>query len=126
MDLVTIRFRQVARFTDVIWDARNCVVAALRTAPAEEDNSPAEETALEKAVVALIILSRKKWQGSRSRGSSRPRGGQGEDNAWHCDNPQTCSHGWEMSRPGVETATPQGRQRRNITQPYPTRPQKNY
>ena len=37
------------------------MVAALRTAPAEEDNSPAEETALEKAVVALIILSKKKW-----------------------------------------------------------------
>ena len=81
-------------------------MAAVRTAPAEEDTDPTEETALEKAVAALTILSKKKWQSGCSRGGGQPRGGrsggQGKkslcerhekfrDEVWHCDNPKTCS-----------------------------------
>ena len=42
-------------------------MAAVRTAPAEEDTDPTEETALEKAVAALTILSKKRWQSGHSR-----------------------------------------------------------
>ena len=61
-----------------------------------------EEMALERAVAALTILSKKKWQSGRSRGGGRPRGHQGKnplyerherfrEDAWHWDNPKTCS-----------------------------------
>ena len=50
----------------------------MRTAQVEEDNAPVEETALEKAVLALTILSKKKWQGGCSRGGPWPtKGGPG-------------------------------------------------
>ena len=39
------------------------MVGAVRTAAVEEDNAPVEETALEKAVLALTILSKKKLHG---------------------------------------------------------------
>ena len=68
-DLVAVQFQQLeamelAKFADFIWDAKNtkkAVVAAVRTAPSEEDSVPMEETALEKVVTALTILSKKKW-----------------------------------------------------------------
>ena len=117
-DLVAVQFQQLgamklAKFADIIWDARNskkAVVAEVTTTPMEDDSAPMEETALEKAVVALTILSKKKWQSGCSRGGSLPRGGQGggrsggqgkkslcerhekfRDEVWHCDNPKTCS-----------------------------------
>ena len=61
---------ELAKFANIIWDARNAkkaVVEAVRTAPAEEDSAPAEEKALERAVVALTILSKKKWQSGHNR-----------------------------------------------------------
>ena len=103
---------ELAKFANIIWDARNskkAVVAVVRKAPAEEDTAPMEETALEKAVAGLIILSKKKWQSGYSRGGGRFRGGQGGgrsggqgkksicerhekfgEDAWHCNNPKTC------------------------------------
>ena len=103
----------LAKFANVIWDARNskkAVVAAVRTAHTEEDSSPTEETALERAVAALTILSTKKWQSGHGWGGGKQRGvqrggrssGQSKkslcerhkrfrDDAWHCDNPKTCS-----------------------------------
>ena len=53
------------------------MVAAVRMAPTEELSAPSEETALERAVAALTIISKKKWQSGRSRGGGRLRGGQG-------------------------------------------------
>ena len=61
---------ELAKFANIIWDARNAkkaVVAAVRTAPAEEDSAPAEEKALERAVAVLTILSKKKWQSGHNR-----------------------------------------------------------
>ena len=84
--MVAIQFQQLeamklAKFTDIIWDARNSkkvVVAVVRTAPAEEATAPTEETTLEKAVMALTILSKKRWQSGRSGNDGQPRGGQGD------------------------------------------------
>ena len=66
-----------------------------------------EEMALERAVAALTILIKKKWQSGCSRGGGQPRGGQGGgrsggqgkkslcerhkkfgEDAWHCGQPQ--------------------------------------
>ena len=84
-DLVAIQFhqlevRELAKFADVIWDARNSkktVVAAVQPATLEEETTLVEETALERAVATLITLNKKKWHGSKNRGGGRPRGGQG-------------------------------------------------
>ena len=99
-------------------------MAAVRTAPAEEDTDPTEETALEKAVAALTILSKKKWQSGCSRGGGQPRGGQGGgrsggqgkkslcerhekfgEDTWHCENPKTCSLGEKQVGRGVAAAS---------------------
>ena len=85
-DLVAIQFhqlevRELAKFADVIWDARNSkktVVAAIQPATREEEITMGEETALEKAVAALTIHYKKKWNGGKSRGGGRPKGGQGD------------------------------------------------
>ena len=117
-DVVAIQFQQLkamelAKFADIIWDARNskkAVVTVVRTAPTEEATAPMEEKTLEKAVMALTILSKKRWQSGRSGSGGPPRGGQGDsrsggqgkkslcerherlgDDTWHCDNPRTCS-----------------------------------
>ena len=84
-DLVAIQFhqlevRELAKFADVIWDARNSkktVVAAVQPATLEEETTLVEETALERAVATLFTLNKKKWHGSENRGGGRPRGGQG-------------------------------------------------
>ena len=64
---------ELAKFADVIWDARNSkktVVAAVSPATVEEETSYSEETALEKAVAALTIHNKRRWQGGRSRGGA--------------------------------------------------------
>ena len=84
-DLVAIQFhqlevRELAKFADVIWDARNSkkmVVAAVQPATLEEETTLGEETTLERAIAALTIHNKKKWHGSKSRGGGCPRGGQG-------------------------------------------------
>ena len=91
---------ELAKFTDVIWDARNSK---------KKEITIGEETALEKAVAALTILN-KKWQGGKNRDGGCPRGGQGGDRgggqaqqslcekhkkfgefAHYCSSPKTCS-----------------------------------
>ena len=72
-DLVAVQFQplaamELARFADVIWDAENSKKTV------EEETTLGEETALEKAVAALTILNKKKWQGSKYRGGGYPRG----------------------------------------------------
>ena len=92
---------ELAKFTDVIWDARNSK---------KKEITIGEETALEKAVAALTILNKKKWQGGKNRDGGCPRGGQGGDRgggqaqqslcekhkkfgefAHYCSSPKTCS-----------------------------------
>ena len=117
-DLVAVQFhqlevRELAKFADVIWDARNSkktMVAAVQPATLEEETTLGEETALERAVAALTIYNKKKWHGSKSRGGGRPRGdhgggkvgGQGQktlcdkhkkfrEHAHYCSIPKTCS-----------------------------------
>ena len=76
-DLVAVQFhqlevRELAKFADVIWDARNSkkmVVAA--------ETTLGEEIALERAISDLTIYNKKKWHGSKSRSGGHPRGGQG-------------------------------------------------
>ena len=66
--------RELAKFADVHWDARNSkktVAAAGQPATLEEETTLGEETALERAVAALIIHNKKKWHGSKSRGGGR-------------------------------------------------------
>ena len=56
---------ELARYADVIWDARNSkktVVAAVQPATVEEETTHGEETALDRAVAALTIHAKKKWQ----------------------------------------------------------------
>ena len=105
--------RELARYADVIWDARNSkktVVAALQPATLEEETTLGEETALDRAVAALTIQAKKKWHSSKSRGGGRPKGGQGGgkeggqsqkalcdkhekfgEYAHNCSSPKTCS-----------------------------------
>ena len=105
--------RELAKFTDIIWDARNSkktVVAAIQPATLEEETTLGEKTALDRAVAALTIHAKKKWHGSKSRGGGRPRGGQGGgkgsgqgqkalcdkhekfgEYAHYCSSPKTCS-----------------------------------
>ena len=111
-DLVAVQFHQLgvvelARNTDVIWDARNSkktVAAAVQPATVEEDTAGDEETALDRAVAALTIHAKKKWGGSKSRGGGRSGGGQGGgrgggksgqkrygEHAHFCSDPKTCS-----------------------------------
>ena len=117
-DLVAVQFhqlevRELAKFADVIWDARNSkktMVAAVQPATLEEETTLGEETALERAVAALTIYNKKKWHGSKSRGGGCPRGGQGggkggsqgpktlcdkhkkfREHAHYCSRPKTCS-----------------------------------
>ena len=117
-DLVAVQFQQLApmelaKFADVIWDARNSkktVVAAVSPATVEEKPAYGEETALEKAVAALTIHNKRRWQGGKSRGGGRPRGGQGGSGAggqsqrtlcgkherfgaeaYFCSSPKTCT-----------------------------------
>ena len=117
-DLVAVQFQQLppmelAKFADVIWDARNSkktVVAAVGLATVEEETACSEETALEKAVAALTIHNKRRWQGGKSRGGGRPRGGQGGSGAggqsqrtlcgkherfgaeaYFCSSPKTCT-----------------------------------
>ena len=95
---------ELARYADVIWDARNSkktVVAAVQPATLEEETTLGKETALG---------AKKKWHGSKSRGGGRPRGGQGgskgcgqsqkalcdkqekfREYAHYCSSPKTCS-----------------------------------
>ena len=82
-DLVAVQFHQrgvmeLARYTDVIWDARNSkktVVAAVQPATLEEETTLGKETALDRAVAALNIHTKKKWHGGKNRGGGRSRGG---------------------------------------------------
>ena len=99
-DLVAVQFQkleaiELAMFADIIWDARSskkAVVAAVRTAPAEKDTTPTEETALEKAGAALTILSKKRRQSRCSGGGGLcVRHAKFGEDAWHCNNPRTCS-----------------------------------
>ena len=117
-DLVAVQFQQLApmelaKFADVIWDARNSkktVVAAVGLATVEEETACSEETALEKAVAALTIHNKRRWQGGKSRGGGRPRGGHGGSgasgqsqralcgkherfgaDAYFCSSPKTCT-----------------------------------
>ena len=104
---------ELAKFADVIWDARNSkktVVAAVSLATVEEETSCGEETALEKAVAALTIHNKRRWQGGKNRGGGRPRGGHGGSGAggqsqrilcgkherfgaeaYFCSSPETCT-----------------------------------
>ena len=119
-DLVAVQFhqlevRELAKFADVIWDARNSkkmVVAA--------ETTLGEEIALERAIADLTIYNKKKWHDSKSRSGGHPRGGQGggkgggQGQKTPCDKhekfgehaqPTTApaprhAPGWEMSRPG--------------------------
>ena len=108
-----LEVRELAKFPDVIWDARNSkktVVAAVQAATLEEETTLGEETALERAVAAVTTYSKKKWHGGKSRGGGRPRGGQGGgkgggrstktlcdkdekfgEHAHYCSSPKTCS-----------------------------------
>ena len=66
--------RELAKFADVHWDARNSkktVAAAVQPATLEEETTLGEETALERAVAALTIHNKKKWHGSKSRGGGQ-------------------------------------------------------
>ena len=138
-DLATIQFhqlevRKLAKFGDVIWDARNSkktVVAAVQPATLDEETTLGEETALERAVAALTIHNKKKCHGSKSRGGGRPRGCRGA--AWEAARAKRLSvtstrslenmlttapaprhaPGWETSRPGYGSCC----HRRRHTQP---------
>ena len=62
---------ELARYADVIWDARNSkktVVVAVQPATLEEETTLGEETALDRAVAALTIHAKKKWHNGKSRG----------------------------------------------------------
>ena len=79
-DLVVVQFhqlevRELAKFADVIWDARNSkktVVEAVQPATLEDKTTLGDETTLERAVAALTIYSKKKLHGSKSRCGGRP------------------------------------------------------
>ena len=75
-----LEVRELAKFADVIWDARNSnktVVVAVQPATLDEETTLGEETSLEIAVAALTIHIKKKWHGSKSRDGGRTRGSQG-------------------------------------------------
>ena len=104
---------ELAKFADIIWDARNSkkkVVAAVQPDTLEEETGLGEETALDRAVAALTIHAKKKWHSSKSRGGGYPIGGQGGSKgggqrqkalcnkhekfgeyAHYCSSPKTCS-----------------------------------
>ena len=75
-----LEVRELAKFPDVIWDARNSkktVVAALQAATLEEETTLGEETALERAVAALTSTTRRIGMAARAGVEDVPQAARG-------------------------------------------------